>query len=209
MYARCSLRSIASVDIGSRVRAGEVVARINAGDLAAKRAQVEAGSAEANAAFENARALHRRLERAPEHHAPRAAGEVLAAGEGVQTIHGRRHAARGGDLFLMASRFEPCGLSQMYAMRYGSLPIVRSTGGLVDTVAQYEEGGGAGTGFRFDDLTPDALANALGWALSTWHDRRHHVLAMRERAMGQDFSWDRSAAAYEALYREAVRRRRG
>ena len=115
----------------------------------------------------------------------------------------------GSDFFVMPSRFEPCGLSQMYAMRYGSLPIVRSTGGLVDTVSQYDERGGAGTGFRFDDLTPDALADALGWALSTWHDRRHHVLAMRERAMGQDFSWDRSAAAYEALYREAVRRRRG
>ncbi len=115
----------------------------------------------------------------------------------------------GSDFLVMPSRFEPCGLSQMYAMLYGSLPIVRSTGGLVDTVQGYDEAAGAGTGFRFEDLTPDALANVMGWAVSTWHDRRHHVLGMRERAMAQDFSWDRSAAAYEALYREAYRRRRG
>jgi starch synthase len=115
----------------------------------------------------------------------------------------------GSDSFVMPSRFEPCGLSQMYAMRYGSLPVVRATGGLVDTVQNYDEAGGAGTGFLFQDLTPEAVANVLGWALSTWHDRRHHVLGMRERAMAQDFSWDRSASAYEALYREAWRRRRG
>ena len=115
----------------------------------------------------------------------------------------------GADFIVMPSRFEPCGLSQMYAMRYGTLPIVRATGGLVDTVQQYEEAGGAGTGFVFDDLSADALGNCIGWALSTYHDRPHHIRGMRERAMERDFSWDASADAYEALYLEAYRRRRG
>ena len=68
---------------------------------------------------------------------------------------------------------------------------------------------GGGTGFMFHDLTPDALANTIGWALSTWHDRPHHVDAMRRRAMTQDFSWDRAAREYERLYLAAYARRRG
>ncbi len=114
----------------------------------------------------------------------------------------------GCDFFLMPSRFEPCGLNQMYSLRYGTLPIVRATGGLVDTVQSYREDAGDGTGFVFGDLTPDALANTIGWALSTYHDRPEHVRAMRRRAMAQDFSWDAAAAAYERLYLEAYRRRR-
>jgi starch synthase len=115
----------------------------------------------------------------------------------------------GSDFLVMPSRFEPCGLSQMYAMRYGTLPIVRATGGLADTVQRYEEAAGAGTGFVFDDLTADALGNSIGWALSTYHDRPHHIRGMRHRAMEKDFSWDVSADAYEDLYLEAYRRRRG
>jgi len=115
----------------------------------------------------------------------------------------------GSDFLVMPSRFEPCGLSQMYAMRYGTLPIVRATGGLADTVQRYEEAAGAGTGFVFDDLTVDALGNSIGWALSTYHDRPHHIRGMRQRAMEKDFSWDVSADAYEDLYLEAYRRRRG
>ncbi|HVP66930.1 MAG TPA: glycogen synthase GlgA [Anaeromyxobacteraceae bacterium] len=115
----------------------------------------------------------------------------------------------GADFLVMPSRFEPCGLSQMYAMRYGTLPIVRATGGLVDTVENYDEATGAGTGFLFRDLTPDALGNAIGWALSTYYDRPQHVRGMRERGMERDFSWDRAADAYEDLYLEAYRRRRG
>lgn len=115
----------------------------------------------------------------------------------------------GSDFLVMPSRFEPCGLSQMYAMRYGTLPIVRATGGLADTVQRYEEAAGAGTGFVFDDLTADALGNSIGWALSTYHDRPHHIRGMRQRAMEKDFSWDVSADAYEDLYLEAYRRRRG
>jgi starch synthase len=115
----------------------------------------------------------------------------------------------GADFFLMPSRFEPCGLSQMYSLRYGTLPIVRATGGLADTVANYDPATGDGTGFVFDDLTPDALANTVGWALSTWHQRRAHIRGMQRRGMAQDFSWDRAARAYEELYRRAYERRRG
>jgi len=115
----------------------------------------------------------------------------------------------GADFFIMPSRFEPCGLNQLYSLRYGTLPIVRATGGLVDTVQAYREASGEGTGFFFSDLTPEALANTLGWAVSTWYDRPAHVEAMRRRAMAQDFSWDRAAEAYERLYLEAYQRRRG
>ena len=108
----------------------------------------------------------------------------------------------------MPSRFEPCGLNQMYSLRYGTLPIVRATGGLADTVQPYDELTGGGTGFVFRDLTPDALANTVGWSLSTYHDRPDHILQMRRRAMDQDFSWERAAGDYQRLYLEAYERRR-
>ena len=115
----------------------------------------------------------------------------------------------GADFFLMPSRFEPCGLNQLYSLKYGTLPIVRATGGLNDTVVQYDERDGTGTGFVFNDLTPGALYDVVGWALSTWYHHRDHVTRMREQAMKQDFSWDRSAEAYERLYHAAYARRRG
>jgi starch synthase len=115
----------------------------------------------------------------------------------------------GADFFVMPSRFEPCGLNQMYSLRYGTLPIVRATGGLVDTVQQYDERTGGGTGFLLHDLTPDALANTVGWAVSTWFDRPAHVAAMRARGMAQDFSWASAAAEYERAYLRAYRMRRG
>jgi starch synthase len=115
----------------------------------------------------------------------------------------------GADFFLMPSRFEPCGLNQMYSLRYGTLPIVRATGGLADTVTNYDEASGGGTGFVFQDLMPDAVANTVGWAISTWYERRAHITRMQRRGMAQDFSWDRAARAYEALYRRAYERRRG
>ena len=119
----------------------------------------------------------------------------------------RLHA--GADFFLMPSRFEPCGLSQLYAMRYGTLPIVRATGGLADTVTTYDEATGAGTGFVFHDLRPDSLADTIGWAVSTWYDRPAHIDVMRRRVMGEDHSWDQAACAYAELYLAAYARRRG
>jgi starch synthase len=115
----------------------------------------------------------------------------------------------GSDFFLMPSRFEPCGLNQMYSQRYGTLPIVRATGGLVDTVENYREQDADGTGFVFADLTPGALANTVGWALSTWYDRPAHVARMQRRAMEKDFSWDHAAREYVRLYLDAYQRRRG
>jgi starch synthase len=124
--------------------------------------------------------------------------------------NGRAHRIEAGaDFFLMPSRFEPCGLNQMYSLRYGTLPLVRATGGLVDTVQNYDQSTGGGTGFMFNDLNPDALANTIGWAVSTWFDRPDHIDGMKKRAMVQDFSWDRAAVAYRDLYLRAYEKRRG
>jgi starch synthase len=109
----------------------------------------------------------------------------------------------GADFLAMPSRYEPCGLSQLYAMRYGALPIVRATGGLADTVESYDEQSGAGTGFVLHDLHPASLADTIGWALGTWWDRPAHLDALRRRAMAQDFSWTRAAAAYRQVYEAA------
>jgi len=114
----------------------------------------------------------------------------------------------GSDFFLMPSRFEPCGLNQIYSLRYGTLPIVRATGGLADTVRQYDERTGEGTGFLFDHLDAQSVHDTVGWAVSTWFDRPAHVAKMRQAAMAEDFSWARSAEAYEGLYARAVARRR-
>jgi starch synthase len=97
----------------------------------------------------------------------------------------------------------------MYSLRYGTLPIVRATGGLVDTVQNYDEANAGGTGFMFTDLNPESLANTIGWAVSTWFDRPKHIDAMKKRAMAQDFSWERAAGAYLDLYLRAYEKRRG
>ena len=110
----------------------------------------------------------------------------------------------GSDFFVMPSRFEPCGLNQMYSMIYGTLPIVRKTGGLSDTVEQYQQGTGVGTGFVFDLPTADALYNTIGWACSTWYDRPEDIAVMRMNAMSADFSWKNSAAQYEQVYDWAI-----
>jgi starch synthase len=106
----------------------------------------------------------------------------------------------GSDFFLMPSRYEPCGLNQMYSLAYGTLPIVRKTGGLVDTVVNYDENSGSGTGFMFDDLSPQAIYNTVGWAVWAWYNRRRHIEAMRLRGMKQDFSWEKSAKKYVEMY---------
>ncbi len=111
----------------------------------------------------------------------------------------------GSDFLLMPSLYEPCGLSQIYAMKYGTLPVVRATGGLEDTVINYNEATGEGTGFKFYQPTPLALQNTIGWANATWYDRPHHIVKMRQLAMAQDFSWPRSAAQYVRVYEHAIR----
>jgi len=113
----------------------------------------------------------------------------------------------GSDFFVMPSRAEPCGLTQLYAMRYGTPPIVRATGGLVDTVEQFVEGTGRGTGFKFDDATALAVYNTIGWACATYYDRPDEYRQLRLNGMARDFSWDTSAAAYENVYAWAVAER--
>lgn len=87
------------------------------------------------------------------------------------------------DLILLPSRYEPCGLAQIIAMRYGCLPLVRETGGLVDTVDNYD-GQGGGTGFRFLFEETEALVGTVRWALDTYHNQKDHWQQMQDRAMG-------------------------
>lgn len=115
----------------------------------------------------------------------------------------------GSDLFVMPSRAEPCGLTQMYAMRYGTPPIVRATGGLVDTVENFVEGGDAGTGFLFREANSAALYQVLGRSCAVYYDRPDEFLAMRQRGMAKDFSWASSAPKYVECYRWAVETRTG
>jgi starch synthase len=109
----------------------------------------------------------------------------------------------GADLFLMPSRFEPCGLNQMYSLRYGTVPVVRAVGGLEDTVRNYNPRTGEGTGFSFDEYSPQALLNTLRWALDTFQDRAAWRRIQRE-GMRQDFSWDASARQYVKVYERAL-----
>lgn len=106
----------------------------------------------------------------------------------------------GADLFLMPSLFEPCGLSQMIAMRYGTLPIVRETGGLKDTVIPYNQYTGEGTGFSFTHFNGDEMADAVFRAVHLFWDNRDAFNGLVENAMKADFSWKRSADAYITLY---------
>lgn len=114
----------------------------------------------------------------------------------------------GSDFFLMPSRYEPCGLNQIYSLKYGTLPVVRATGGLDDTVENYDQPTGEGTGFKFWDATSQALYNTIGWAVSTWYDRPEHIAQLRQHAMAQDFSWAKSAERYVEVYQHAVTKRR-
>ncbi|RPI81959.1 MAG: glycogen synthase GlgA [Chloroflexi bacterium] len=111
----------------------------------------------------------------------------------------------GSDFLIMPSNYEPCGLNQMYSLKYGTLPIVRSIGGLEDTVQQYNEGSGTGTGFKFHAANANAIFYTVGWAVSTYYDRPQHIRNMIKSAMAQDFSWDRSARQYVEAYRRAIR----
>ena len=109
----------------------------------------------------------------------------------------------GLDIFLMPSRFEPCGLNQMYSLRYGTVPVVRATGGLYDTVRNVEPGKAGGTGFTFQAYTPDAMLDALRRALETFENRRVWRQIQR-RGMQQDFSWEQSARQYVETYKRAT-----
>lgn len=107
----------------------------------------------------------------------------------------------GADMFLMPSKYEPCGLNQIYSLAYGTVPIVRATGGLDDTIEDYDPATGAGNGFKFSDYSGAALVAAVKRALAAYAQRRawRGIIA---NAMACDFSWDKSAKEYLALYRK-------
>lgn len=113
----------------------------------------------------------------------------------------------GADFFVMPSRYEPCGLNQMYSMKYGTLPIVRSTGGLEDTVNTYSpEHLDTATGFKFTDLHAMALRNTMRWAASVYIENKPAIEKMIKNGMTTDFSWHHTAVEYEELYKHANKR---
>lgn len=125
-------------------------------------------------------------------------GTMAARIEFDPTLSQRMYAA--ADMFLMPSKFEPCGLSQIIAMRYGTLPIVRETGGLKDTVIPYNEFTGEGTGFSFTNFNGDEMGDAVFRAARLFWDNREAWNQLVTQAMSQDFSWTRSADKYLDLY---------
>jgi len=112
----------------------------------------------------------------------------------------------GADMFLMPSRFEPCGLNQIYSLRYGTVPIVRATGGLDDTVQKFVARTQQGTGFKFENYEGVALLDCVRLALKAFQDQKMWR-ALQANGMGKDFSWKASAAAYVTLYEAAKRSR--
>jgi len=111
----------------------------------------------------------------------------------------------GADVFLMPSRYEPCGLGQIIAMRYGTIPVGRRTGGIADTVIPYDSSKGTGTGFLFDDYSAESLLKALSMAKGVFDDKGQW-LRIKRNAMSVDFSWRQSAEGYVSLYKKVIER---
>jgi len=105
----------------------------------------------------------------------------------------------GADMTLMPSRYEPCGLNQLYALKYGTIPVVRAVGGLADTVIDYRDSK-VGTGFVFEDYTSEAMLEAVDRAVNLYA-RKQDWKRLVKTGMGCDFSWSASAAKYETLFR--------
>ena len=108
------------------------------------------------------------------------------------------------DAFLMPSLFEPCGLSQLMALRYGTVPIVRETGGLKDTVQPYNEYESTGTGFSFANYNAHEMLNTVRYAEKIYYDKKRDWNKIVERAMNADFSWKNSAGQYQNLYKSLI-----
>jgi starch synthase len=109
----------------------------------------------------------------------------------------------GSDIFLMPSYYEPCGLNQIYSLRYGTIPVVRATGGLNDTIKNYAKG--RGNGFKFKEYSSKAMIKKLKEALALYKDKEAWG-SLTRKVMGEDFSWEKSAEAYELLYRQATKK---
>ena len=110
----------------------------------------------------------------------------------------------GADVFLMPSLFEPCGLAQMIAMRYGTLPLVRETGGLKDTVSGYWDAGEDANGFSFKDFNAEGLRNAVDLALTLYYDKKDTWAHLVQNAMAMNYGWEESASKYRELYKSLV-----
>jgi starch synthase len=118
----------------------------------------------------------------------------------------------GSDLYLMPSLFEPSGLNQLYSLKYGTLPIVRTTGGLADTIRDTTEEtlvSAEPTGFRFQAYTPQVLAGTVRWAAHLYHDRPGTFDRLVRNAMAADWSWDIAAVGYDKIYRRLMAERDG
>ena len=105
----------------------------------------------------------------------------------------------GSDMFLMPSKYEPCGLNQIYSLKYGTVPIVRATGGLDDTIESWDTRTGKGTGFKFSEYSGEALLLAIKEALRAFRDQTKWQVLMRNGMM-KDFSWNASAREYARIY---------
>ena len=112
----------------------------------------------------------------------------------------------GSDIFLMPSRYEPCGLGQLIALRYGSVPVVRKTGGLTDTIREYDPANGTGTGFLFNKYSSGELVKKVKFAHKIFHDTALWR-KIRKNAMSQNFSWRKSAEAYISLYQKTLKKK--
>lgn len=150
------------------------------------------GDADLHLAFENAKARH---------------GSRVGLKLGFDVALSHKIEA-GADMFLMPSRYEPCGLNQMYSLAYGTVPVVRATGGLDDTIQPFDPATGAGTGFKFAGETSPALLEALRAAVAVYR-RPAEWRRLVRNGMACDFSWDRSAREYVALYQQIASRRTG
>jgi starch synthase len=113
----------------------------------------------------------------------------------------------GTDMFLIPSRYEPCGLTQMYALKYGTIPIVRATGGLEDTIRPFHPQSGRGNGFTFTDYRPKAFFSSVLNAVDLYHNPALWK-KVQNNAMREDFSWDRSARTYLDLYHSTLKNNR-
>jgi starch synthase len=109
-------------------------------------------------------------------------------------------------MFLMPSRYEPCGLNQIYSLKYGTVPVVRATGGLDDTIQEWNPELGTGTGFKFEGLDSLDLLEAIDRALAAFEDKEGWKKLMRN-GMARNYSWEQPAREYAAVYKEVARRR--
>ena len=112
----------------------------------------------------------------------------------------------GSDFFIMPSSFEPCGLNQMYSLAYGTPPLVRATGGLDDSVENFDEERLTGDGFKFHSHTAAALYDTIGWATWTYFHNKKGLTALQHNGMTKRFTWEAASEAYLTMYQEALRR---